>query len=42
MTVAGQGAHSDIVMASALSLVNALQSSAGAHPAIEKDAAVGV
>ncbi len=32
MTVAGQGAHSDIVMASALALVNALQSPEGARP----------
>jgi len=38
MTVAGQGAHSDIVMASALALVNALnrlkarEASAAARP----------
>src|SRR5208283_2789391 len=42
MTVAGQGAHSDIVMASALSLVNALNRLKARTPALEKDAAVGV
>ena len=40
MTVAGQGAHSDIVMASALSLVNALNRLRARTPSIEKDAAV--
>ena len=42
MTVAGQGAHSDIVMASALALVNALNRLKARTPALEKDAAVGV
>jgi hypothetical protein len=41
MTVAGQGAHSDIVMASALALVNALNRLKGRAAVIEKDAAVG-
>ncbi len=42
MTVAGQGAHSDIVMASALALVNALNRLRARSSAIEKDAAVGI
>jgi len=42
MTVAGQGAHSDIVMASALALVNALNRLKGRAAVIEKDAVVGV
>ncbi len=42
MTVAGQGAHSDIVMASALALVNALNRLKARTPTVEKDTAVGV
>src|SRR5277367_4164330 len=41
MTVAGQGAHSDIVMASALALVNAMNRLKARAPLLEKDAAVG-
>jgi 2-isopropylmalate synthase len=40
MTVAGQGAHSDIVMASALALVNALNRLKARGPAIVEKAAV--
>ena len=42
MTVAGQGAHSDIVTASALALVNALNRLKARAPIVEKDTAVGV
>lgn len=42
MTVAGQGAHSDVVMASALALVNALNRLKARNPVVEKAAAVGV
>lgn len=40
MTVAGQGAHSDIVMASALALVNALNRLKARGPALAEKAAV--
>jgi 2-isopropylmalate synthase len=42
MTVAGQGAHSDIVMASALALVNALNRLKARGAVAAKDTAVGV